>query len=137
MALPKASSVARVRVAAWTDRKAPVGFLEQHALKRVGVYGGKVRSRLECVGGLVLQNARTLAENQELAVGLAGSWREAPPPVDDVVRRYEPETPLVRDVLTETVSGHPEALEPERFHQLLCERVKTMWQLREVPPPAA
>ena len=35
----------------------------QLALKRIGQYGGKVRSRVGCAGGLVLQNSNSLAEN--------------------------------------------------------------------------
>jgi ATP-dependent Clp protease ATP-binding subunit ClpC len=135
--LPKLNSVARVRACAWTERRAPLGFREERALKRIGAFGGKVRSSLVCDGGLVLQNGRTLAENRELAIELVGSWQQMPHQADDIVRRYEPETPLVRDVLTDTASGHPEALGPERFHQLLCERAKQFWLLRQEPPPAA
>jgi ATP-dependent Clp protease ATP-binding subunit ClpC len=136
--LPKLNSVARVQVVPWTERRGPVGFREEHALKRVGAYGGKVRSRVECDGGLVLQNKRSLAENRELAIELVGSWLQAPGAVDDVVRRYEPQTPLVRDILCDTNSGHPEALRPDRFHDLLCQRVQLIWKQRQQrPPPAA
>jgi ATP-dependent Clp protease ATP-binding subunit ClpC len=135
--LAQASSVARVRSIPWTGRRVPVGFREQRALKRFGVYGGKIRSHVECDGGLVLQNSRSLAENRELALELVGSWKQAPPPTDDIVRRYEPETPLLRDVLTDTNSGHPEALKPERFHRLLCQRIRRVSELREPPTPAA
>jgi ATP-dependent Clp protease ATP-binding subunit ClpC len=114
---------ARVRVAPWTDRTIPMVFGAHRALKGVGHYQQKVRSRLECQGGLVLQNAHTLAENRDLAVELAGSWAEALPPSDVIVRRYDVEAPLLRDVFTGFSSGRPDATEPARFHELLCRRV--------------
>jgi hypothetical protein len=133
----KAASAVKVRVAAWTGRRAPAGFLEEYALKREGLYGGKIRSRVECTGGLVLQNSRSLVENRELAVELVGSWMKAPPAPEDIVRRYEPDTPLVRDVLMDTALTDSEALAPARFHTLLCRRARRMWELREPPAPAA
>ena len=120
----EAFSVARVRVAPWTDRVVPVAFGAHRALKGKGAYGQKVRSRVECAGGLVLQNARTLAENRDLAMELVGSWTDAQPPVDAVVRRYDLDEPLVRDVFTGESSGRPDALAPERFHALLVRRVE-------------
>ena len=50
--------------------------------------GTRIRSRLECEGGLVLQNRNTLAENRDLALEIGGSWSDAPPPHDAIVRRY-------------------------------------------------
>src|SRR6185436_6779050 len=106
--------------APWTDRPADrIEVGEHQALKRDGVYGGRVRSRLAC-GALVLQNARTLGENRELALELVGPWSAAGPPSEEVVRRYEPKTPLVRDRRTGTTSNRPDALSPERFDGLLC-----------------
>ncbi len=117
-------AVARVRVAPFTDRAAPVAFGAQRAIKGEEHRGVKIRSRVECVGGLVLQNARTMAENRDLAVEVAGPWADAPPPVDVIVRRYDTEGPLVRDVFTGESFGRPDALAPERLHGLLARRVE-------------
>ena len=119
------SGVCRVTVAPWTDRRKPVSFHEHRALKAIGRYDGKVRSRLVCEHDLVLQNGNVLAENRELAVEVVGSWAQRPPPSDGIVRRYDLSTPLVRDVLTGLSTGRPDAVSPERFHQLLCQRVET------------
>ena len=71
----------------------------------------------------MVQNGRTLAENRELAAELHGSWRIAPAAPDEIVRRVDTDPPLVRDLLTDTSSGRPDALSPARFHELLCRRV--------------
>ncbi len=118
------ASVARVRVAPWTDRVDEVQFLAHRALKKSGQFGGRIRSRLELAGtNLVLQNARTLAENRELAAIVASSWASAPPVKDEVVRRYDLKPFLLRDYLTGTTSGRSDALKPKQFHELLCRRV--------------
>jgi ATP-dependent Clp protease ATP-binding subunit ClpC len=118
-----AHGAACVRVAGWTDAAEPAKFAGHRALKLVGQQGGKVRSRVECEGGLILQNGRTLAENRELAEELVGSWRLAAPAPDAIVRRYDTEPFLVRDILTDTSTGRPETLSPARFHELLCRRI--------------
>jgi hypothetical protein len=118
------ASAARVVVVPWDshlESQPLVGKVT--ALKRLGAYGGKVRSRWESTEGLVLQNGRTIAENAEFAPRVAGAWGRRPPPVDSIVRRYDLEKPLVRDVLTDTSSGHPKALGAERFDRLLRRRV--------------
>ncbi|MCB9664608.1 MAG: AAA family ATPase [Alphaproteobacteria bacterium] len=120
----EAHDAARVRVAPWIDRTRPVVFVDHRALKGLGAYGGKIRSRLACEGGWVLQNHRTLSENRDLALHVAAAWAEAPEPVDLVVRRYDLVAPLVRDALTGHTSGRPDALGPERLHELLCRRVE-------------
>lgn len=117
-------AVARVRVLPWIDAGATPVFRAHTALKAGGVYGGKIRSRLECDHGLVLQNERTLAENRELAQEIIGAWARGPQPSDTVVRRYDLTTPLVADVATGATSGRPDALSPARFQELLCERAK-------------
>ena len=121
-------SVARVTVIPWINRpQAPApDFQSHHALKRVGAYGGKIRSRLECAGGLVLQNQRTLAENRELAKEVLGSLLARPPPSDTVVRRYEPEVPHFVDALTGASTGRPDALSPQRFQELLVQRARAI-----------
>jgi len=118
----EAHGAARVRVAAWTDRATPVVYGEHRALKSIGSYGGKIRSRLEWQDR-VLQNRRTLAENRDLAVDIAGSWAVAPEAGDGIVRRYDLSAPLVRDTLTGFSSGRPDAVAPGRFHELLCSRI--------------
>lgn len=91
----------------------------QHPLKATGQSGGKIRSRLECEGGLVLQSGRTLAENREIAGEVAPSWSKAPPAGEEVVRRYDRAPPLVRDARVEFSSGRPDALSPAPFDALL------------------
>ena len=118
----------RVRVAPWTDRIQPMAFVDHRALKAVGTFGGKVRSRLACQGGLVLQNDRTLSDNRELAVQIGASWSEAPAGNDLVVRRYDLQAPLVRDELTGETSTRADAIGPEPFHALLCRRLDVAGQ---------
>lgn len=117
-------SVARVRVGPWTDERGPTRFTEHQALKAEGSFGERVRSRLACEGGLVLRNHRTLAENRELAAEVAPCWAKAPPPSDDIVRRYDLEPPLVRDALTGWTSGKPDALDARGFVELLYRRAE-------------
>lgn len=117
------ATAARVRVAPWTERTAPLVFDDHRALKAIGVYGGRIRSRLACSGGLVLQNGNTLADNRHLAMEVGGSWAEAPEASDVIVRRYDLQAPLVRDVLTGFSSGRPDAVSPPRLHELLALRV--------------
>jgi hypothetical protein len=74
-------------------------------------------------GPLVLQNERTLSENRELAADLVASWSTLEAAPDEIVRRYDEEPPLLRDVRTGTSSGRPDALAPRRFDALLKRRV--------------
>jgi ATP-dependent Clp protease ATP-binding subunit ClpC len=116
--------VAKVGVAALGDSAEPVAISVQKALKQVGQYGGRVRSRVEVAGGeFAVQNAGSLAENRELAEEFAPSWLSAVSPSHTVVRRYDLEPFLVRDFLTGTTTGRADILRPEPFHQLLCERI--------------
>jgi MoxR-like ATPase/protein subunit release factor A len=123
-------SVASVRVAAWKGAKSQPKILEERPLKGAGQRGQKLRSRLVCVDGrtpdgsrLVLQNARTLAANRELAAELVGSWGAAEVAPDTIVRRYDLQPPLLRDVLTDFTSGRPDATAPESFDELLKLRI--------------
>ncbi|MCB9760048.1 MAG: AAA family ATPase [Alphaproteobacteria bacterium] len=124
------NSVARVRVAAWTDERGAVQFKEHRALKGGGTYGQRVRSRLVCADGLVLCNERTLTDNRELANELAPSWTRAPAPSDEVVRRYDLQPTLVRDAMTGFSSGKPDALNAAGLHALLCLRVDAVAEKR-------
>jgi ATP-dependent Clp protease ATP-binding subunit ClpA len=115
--------VVSVRVAPWLDTSEAPRFTAHRALKGKGQLGGKLRSRLECEGTLVLQNARTLADNRELAAELAPSWNEAGTDSDEIIRRYDITPFMVRDVLTGFTSGRSDALHARAFHELLCKRV--------------
>jgi ATP-dependent Clp protease ATP-binding subunit ClpC len=113
------TSVASVRVVTWGDDRVAPSIVAERPLKATGQYGGKVRSRLECEGGLVLQSGRTLAENREVAREIAASWTRVPAASDEIVRRYDREPPLVRDARTGISSGRPDALSPEGFDALV------------------
>ena len=115
--------VAVVTTGPWTDQLERPEFEEHLALKARGQMGGRVRSRLVCSGGLVLQNAGSLGENRDLASELVASWRNAPAPPDVIVRRYDLGQPLLRDALTGLSTGRPDALAPRHLHELLLRRV--------------
>ena len=123
MKLGKDGSVARVRVVPWTDTRGQPEVIAQRALKKRGAYDGRVRSRLECAGGLVLQNAGTLTENRDLARELVSSWLAAPPPCDDQVRSYYQRPHRLVDSVLGRLSGRRASLEPANLHRLLCERL--------------
>jgi hypothetical protein len=122
--------VAAVRVIAWTDAKARPEITSSKALKGTGQYGGKIRSKVECHGGLVLQNARTIAENKELAAEVGPSWAEGKPAPEDVVRRYDVSPLYVRDALTGLSTGKTDALSPKAFDALLKSRIDWMAGMR-------
>ena len=117
------SAVARVRVAPWTDERAEARVKAHKALKADGQLGGKLRARVECEGGLIIQCALPLNEARELALDLAPAWNKAPAPVDAIVRRVELSPPKLRDPLTGLVSGRPDAMEPEALHALFLARL--------------
>jgi len=117
------AAAASVRTAPWTDLRGGARFRVHRALETTGQLGGRLRSRLECEDGLVLQNARTLTDNRDLAGELTLAWSRAPEPPDEIVRRYDRDPTMVRDVLTGFSSGRPDALAPRSFHELLCLRV--------------
>jgi hypothetical protein len=102
----------------------PVILSVQRALKQVGQFGGRVRSRVELAGGgFVVQNAGSLAENRELAAEFASSWASVAENPEIVVRRYDLEPFLVRDFLTGISTGRADTLHAEPFHKLLCDRI--------------
>ena len=120
----KDAFVAKVHVAALNSATGSVVFSAQKALKQVGQYGGRVRSRVEVAGGeFVVQNSGSLTENRELAEEFAPSWLGIAIDPDRVVRRYDLEPFLVRDFLTDTSTGRADTLHPDPFHQLLCKRI--------------
>ena len=116
--------VAKVGVALLGTPAGAVTLSVQKALKQIGQFGGRVRSRVELAGGgFVAQNAGSLAENRELAAEFAPSWSSAAEQPENVVRRYDLEPFLVRDFLTGTSTGRADILHAEPFHRLLCERI--------------
>ena len=117
------TSAAAVRVVPWTEERRPPRFDGHRALKIRGQFGGKIRSRVECEGELVLQNARTLAENRDLAAQIAPSWAAAGAVADEIIRRYDVEPFRIRDVLTGESIGRSDGLKPRLFHQLLVRRI--------------
>jgi len=115
--------VARVGVAPIGEIGGHMAPRAQRALKQVGQFGGKIRSRVEVGQDFVIQNGRTLTENRELAEELAPSWVASTPAGESIVRRYDLDPFLVRDILTDLSSGRRDILQPESFHDLLSRRV--------------
>ncbi len=117
--------VAKVTVAPLDKPSGRVRLSVRKALKQVGQYGGRVRSRVAVADSeLVLQNAASVAENTELAEELGPSWLGVAPQGDEsVVRRYDMDPFLVRDFRTDLSTGRAEILRPEPFHELLCQRI--------------
>jgi ATP-dependent Clp protease ATP-binding subunit ClpC len=120
----KQTALARVTVAPWNDVTGAPRFVAHRALKLIGQQGGKIRSRVECEAGLVLQNARTLAENRELAAEIAPSWLQGARSFEEVVRRVSIAPAFkLRDTLTGIATGRTDVLAPGGFHRLLCQRI--------------
>ncbi|MCA9514958.1 MAG: PCRF domain-containing protein, partial [Myxococcales bacterium] len=122
-----------VRVGPVDDPPATPRFTELRALKTAGQLGGKVRSRLACESGLVIQNGATLADNREAAAELEGAWLrlpEAPELTDPVVRRYDLDPPRLRDTATGVVTARSDVFSPRALHELLLARVDAA-----LPPP--
>jgi hypothetical protein len=118
------SSVARVRIAPWSSPPQPVEFAEMRPLKTKGQLGGKIRSRVAIAGsGLVLQNARALGENRDLAGDVVPSWPREFAAAPPTVRRYDLAPFLVRDFLTKSDFTRKDILGPQPFHELLCARI--------------
>jgi ATP-dependent Clp protease ATP-binding subunit ClpC len=123
----KDSSVARVRVAPLSGGAGAVEFAEQRALKKVGQLGGKIRSRVAIAGSkLVLQHARTISENRELARELAVTGSPEETAACSNVRRYDLSPFRVRDYLTEANFTRKDILSPKSFHELLCARIDAL-----------
>jgi ATP-dependent Clp protease ATP-binding subunit ClpC len=124
------NNVVRVRVLPWIDRSEQVPLVGRFALKKTGLLGGRVRSRLQVEGSdLVIQNERTLAENGGFAATIAPSYLQATLTADTEVRRYDRDPFLLKDHLTGT-TGRSDALSPERFHELLCDRIAAAYAAR-------
>ncbi len=119
----ESTSVARVRVAPWVNRRSRPTFTHQRALKTRGQFGDRIRSRVECEEGLVVQNDRAIAQNRELAAEILPSWTDAPNPPEVVVRRYDLSPFRVRDASSGITTGRLNALTPREFHRLLCARL--------------
>ena len=120
-------SVVKVRVMPWTDETASVSYSAQRALKKVGLLGGRVRSRLQVAGrDLVIQNERTLAENRSFAQSVVPSYTQEALDHETEIRRYDSDPFLLKDHLTGS-TGRADTLAPDRFHDLLCRRVEEIY----------
>ena len=134
--------MARVRVWACVERLGEPALLIQRMVSAVGASGGKVRSRLEYTGGLLLQGDRPPEAARLLAAELGPTWAAGPPPLDTLVRRYQTQPPLMKDYLTREVSHRADALSAERFGQLLLRRLDNVHEdtggepTEELPRPS-
>lgn len=109
--------------------EAPVSVVTQRAIKQTGVYGGKVRSRIELQTHgdrpvlFALSSQRSLQEAKDLAPTVAGALAKATPS-EEIIRRYDGvDTQAYRDALTGMRSGRADALTPERLQALLEARI--------------
>jgi len=133
----RSSGVVRVGTYEWLDASEEVSLIGRRALKKVGLLGGRVRSRVEVAGlGLVLQNERTLIENASLAAAVAASYRRAAKPAEVELRRYDRTPFLVKDHLLGSIGRH-DVLAPEGFHDLLSERVSVAAESAAPSGPAS
>ena len=114
----------RITVAPCSQPLSNPKFANQYALKKKGLYGDKIRSRVEVETSprLILQNNLNIVENRELARELTASWQQCLTS-DDVIRRFDFEPFLLKDYLTDTTIGRQSILKPKEFHQLLEQRV--------------
>jgi len=111
-------------------------IIDSRALKGIDAFGERVKSRVECPQGLVLQNGHTVSDNQEIARELVPVWTPNPAPGTDVVRRYQLEPTHIRDVATGWTSSQRDALTGESLHHLLSMRVDLMAdEVGDAPPP--
>ncbi len=115
-------SIVRVRVGPGQGRIRPVVVTDVAALKVQGAWGGRVRSRVACDNGLVLQNERSIAENRHRAIELADAWAAMPPAADGTVRRIDLDAPHVHDDATGFSSSSADALAPDALESLLRQR---------------
>ena len=116
--------VVRVNVFPWLDQVENVSFVEQRALKKNGLLGGRIRSRIQVAErDLIIQNERTLIANRTLAASITPAYREDTRIDELVVRRYDRIPFLLRDHLTGISTGRPDAIESDGFHELLCQRI--------------
>ncbi len=117
------NKVVKVRVVPWTDIAGDVDLAQQRALKKTGVLGGRIRSRIAIAESeLVIQNERTLIENRSFAELVVPSWQASHDADDRVIRRYDSDPFLLRDHLTGMSIGKRDVLRPDGFHDLLCRR---------------
>jgi hypothetical protein len=126
--------VASVRVTSLreTDDLPEVSNVRHRPLKATGHFGGKIRSHIELdlaeIGAphpapLIFENSLPAAELRKVAIEVALSWISAPAASDELVRRYDREPPMVRDVKTGWSSGRPDALSARTFESLLAMRI--------------
>jgi MoxR-like ATPase len=116
--------VVKVGVAVLDKPTGSVTLSAQKALKQIGQYGGRVRSRVELAGNdFVIQNAASVAGSREMAEELAPSWLAGTDDATSVVRRYDLKPFLLRDFRTGTKSGRAEILHAAAFHELLAKRI--------------
>jgi hypothetical protein len=97
------------------------------ALKKLGAYGNKVRSRIESHTGpgLILQNGNIIAANLELIARLGPAWQTGAQTSDDIVRRYNQNPFLLRDEhFGKTAKA--DILKPHRFNELLSS-ASSLW----------
>ena len=129
----RSTSVVRVAVLPWLDRAEDITPLAPRALKKTGLLGGRVRSRMQIAGtDLVIQNERTLAENGSFATSVAASYRQSAQRIGVEVRRYDRAPFMLKDSLVGTI-GRADTLSPDRFHDLLSERVDETHSLGTQP----
>jgi len=118
------SQVFKVGVAMWNDSEhadpLPRDAIISAALNQKSRLKQTVRSRVEVPKHqILLQNAKTIFENNEILPAVVSSLAESGPAQDDVVRTYDLDPFVYIDGKSDTRS----AINPDVLHHLLCARI--------------
>lgn len=118
------SQVFKVEVAMWydADDAEPLSrdAINSSAINQKSRLKQTVRSRVEVPKHqILLQNSKTIFENNELLSAVVSSLAQSGPTQDQIVRTYD----LDPFVYIDTDSDTPSAISPDVLHHLLCTRI--------------
>ena len=122
-----AASVFRVDVVMWDDVSSDEKFQEKSAVSQAisatSLLGRSLRSRIEVPEqNIVLQNAKSIYENNESLPLVIQSLKAVGPAHDGLVRTYELDPFLLHDPVGLPLAKK-KVIGPELFHELLCARI--------------
>ncbi|MEM1147449.1 MAG: AAA family ATPase [Pseudomonadota bacterium] len=125
---PDAKSIVfKTEVVMWNESGSadplPRQAISSTALNQKGVFGEPVRSRVEVPEHqILLQNAKTIFENNELLPTVVSSLDHHGSQPDQVVRSYDLDPFVLHDTIGDHTSS-AQAIAPDVFHELLCKRI--------------